>query len=114
LYDIAKFWSSQQERLATCIDSLPVGCGVAIYGAGFYGTYLRGLLEASGRTAAMIVDQNPFLQGTLIAGIPVVAPSALPDSIDTLLVGLNPQSAKQIIQSIDVWQDRKLDYIYLE
>ncbi len=114
LYDIAEFWTAQQERLTTRLDSLPADSSVAIYGAGFYGTYLRGLLEASGRTPAVIVDQNPFLQGTSIAGVPVVAPGELPESIDTLLVGLNPLSAKQIIQAIDRWQGRRLDCIYLE
>jgi 2-polyprenyl-3-methyl-5-hydroxy-6-metoxy-1,4-benzoquinol methylase len=114
LYDISEFWTSQQERLTTRLDSLPVDSSVAIYGAGFYGTYLRGLLEASGRTPAIIVDQNPFLQGTRVAGVPVVSPHELPEFIDTLLVGLNPQSAKQIIQGIDCWQGRTLDCIYLE
>ena len=80
----------------------------------FYGTCLRGLLEASGRKPAMIVDQNPFLQGTSIAGVPVVSPGELPMSINTLLVGLKPQSAKQIIQGVECWQGRNLDLIYLE
>lgn len=114
LSDIAQFWSSQQERLTRLLASLPIDASVAIYGAGFYGTYLRGLLVASGRTPAVIVDQNPFLQGTSIAGVRVLSPGELPEAIDTLLVGLNPQSAKQIIQGIDLWRDRKLDCIYLE
>jgi len=114
LYEISEFWASQQERLTSRLASLPVDSSVAIYGAGFYGTYLRNLLEASGRTPALIVDQNPFLQGTCIADVPVVSPGELPESIDTLLVGLNPKNAKEIVQGIDGWQGRKLDCIYLE
>ena len=114
LHDMADFWSSQQARLSIRLNSLPIDLSIAIYGAGFYGTYLRGLLEASGRKPAMIVDQNPFLQGTSIAGVPVVSPGELPMSIRTILVGLNPQNAKQIIQGVECWQGRNLDIIYLE
>jgi SAM-dependent methyltransferase len=114
LQDISSFWASQEQRLVARLGSLPPHACLGIYGAGFYGSYLRGLLQATGRTAVVIVDQNPFLQGTLVDGLPVVAPMQLPEDVDTLLVGLNPKSAKGIIQSIDAWQDRDLDCIYLE
>jgi hypothetical protein len=46
-------------------------------------------------------------------GCAVLAPDALPDTITTLFVGLNPHKAKEIIVSIPALQKRKLDYIWL-
>ena len=114
LQSISSFWASQEQRLMARLTSLPLHACLGIYGAGFYGSYLRGLLQATGRTAVVIVDQNPFLQGTFVDGLLVVAPSQLPEDVDTLLVGLNPKSAKGIIQGIEAWQERILDCIYLE
>ncbi len=114
LQSISSFWASQEQRLMARLTSLPLHACLGIYGAGFYGSYLRGLLQATGRMAVVIVDQNPFLQGTRVDGLPVVAPSQLPEDVDTILVGLNPKSAKGIIQGIEAWQERTLDCIYLE
>ncbi|HSX69320.1 MAG TPA: hypothetical protein VLF16_00185, partial [Pseudomonas sp.] len=59
------------------------------------------------------VDQNPFLQGTTLFERPVVAPADLEASVDTLLVGLNPAHARQIIGEIEAFNARALRCFYL-
>jgi hypothetical protein len=60
-----------------------------------------------------VLDQNPFLQGTESHGIPVLAPEQLPGEVKTLLVGLNPAHARNIIADIPALQTRELDHFYL-
>lgn len=49
--------------------------GVAIYGAGFVGTWAAQYLKSIGAKVAHFIDQDPKKTGTLINGIEVVAPT---------------------------------------
>jgi hypothetical protein len=59
------------------------------------------------------VDQNPHLQGTFLHNRLVVPPKALPDEVTVLYVGLNPLTARNIIENIPALKQRTLDYFFL-
>ena len=92
--------------------ALPIGEPIAVYGAGFYGAFIAANLAQPARIACF-VDQNPFLQGRLLDGKPILAPADLPASIRAMLVGLNPAHARRIIDDIPTLRARQLDYFFL-
>ncbi|WP_299979431.1 FkbM family methyltransferase [Desulfobacula sp.] len=49
--------------------------GVAIYGAGFVGTWAAQYLRSSGAAVKHFIDRDPQKNGTTINGIPVILPS---------------------------------------
>jgi SAM-dependent methyltransferase len=107
------FWQDAADRVRAFEAELDGdSSNVAVYGAGFYGAFLRSSLAKPGRVAC-ILDQNPYLQGTHSAGVPVLAPSDLPTHIKTLLVGLNPAHARSIVADVKALATRQLHYFYL-
>ena len=52
------------------------GDGIAIYGAGFVGTWASRYLQSLGARVACFVDRDPRKHGSTLNGIPVVAPDA--------------------------------------
>jgi hypothetical protein len=113
-YGLAEFWSSQNERLVKAISNLPKDKGIAIYGAGFYGTYLFGLATRCGRNVECFIDSNPHMTGEKNNGIAIVAPSGVPDNIENILVGLNPSNAKAIIANTKDFNSCKYSFLYIE
>lgn len=109
---IARFWQTAAQRTRAYLAELPAGAQCAIYGAGFYGAFIATCLGSPER-ALCFVDQNPHLQGRQFNGRPIVAPAALPEGVDTLLVGLNPAHAREIIADIPVLGARPLRHFYL-
>lgn len=83
----------------------------AIYGAGFYGSYIRTILNGQGNIACFI-DANPHLQGTEHLGLPVISPGTIPDDIAVVYAGLNPLKARQIVSKIPQLDQRQI--IWLE
>ena len=109
--EIVRFW----EEIQTKILNFETSCNdkeVAIYGAGVYGTFITSCLKYRERVQYFI-DQSAFLHGKEILGIPIIYPSELPESIQTVYVGLNPIYAKGNIGSIQVWQNRDNNYFFL-
>jgi SAM-dependent methyltransferase len=112
ILQIAEFWTDAAARLRTAEATLPIDAPVAVYGAGFYGAFIRSALQHPERVRCSI-DQNPFLLGTDIDGTPVVAPTELPADINDVFVGLNPAHARDIIAAIAAFSDRNLNFVYL-
>jgi SAM-dependent methyltransferase len=83
----------------------------AIYGAGFYGSYIRTVLSDRGNIGCFI-DANPHLQGTEHLGLPVIGPEKIPDDIAVVYAGLNPLKARQIISKVSQLGQRQI--IWLE
>ncbi len=113
-YDLAEFWSSQNQRLVKAISNLPKDRGIAIYGAGFYGAYLFGLVTRCGRNVECFIDSNPHMTGEKNNGIVIVAPSGVPNNVEDILVGLNPSSAKAIIANTKDFGNGKYSFLYIE
>lgn len=112
LAEIADFWQRAADRVREFEAALPIGEPIAVYGAGFYGAFIAANLAQPARIACF-VDQNPFLQGRLLDGKPILAPADLPASIRAMLVGLNPAHARRIIDDIPTLRARQLDYFFL-
>ena len=110
--EIAEFWSSAADRIRVFESTVPDNADTAIYGAGFYGTFIHSSLREP-RRVRCLVDQNEFLQGKLLHDAPVVAPADLPASVEHLLVGLNPARARAIVADIPALAARKIDYFFL-
>lgn len=112
LESIASFWKGAADKVIAFADGLSVDHRVAIYGAGFYGSFITACLGGAERVVCF-VDQNPFLQGRTLFGRPVVSPSELDEAVDTLLVGLNPAYAGRIIADISAFKARALRCFFL-
>jgi SAM-dependent methyltransferase len=113
-YELAEFWSNQNERLVKAISNLPKDRGIAIYGAGFYGTYLYGLATRCGRNVECFIDSNPQMTGEKNNDIAIVAPSGVPSNVWNILVGLNPSRAKAIIAKTKDFANGKYSFVYIE
>ena len=112
LDSVAAFWRSCATRVRAFEDNLTSDRMVAIYGAGFYGAFIRACLDRPEGVVCHL-DQNPYLQGKPFNGSPVLAPSQLPDGIDTIFVGLNPAHARAIIADVPALVRPDLRFFYL-
>jgi SAM-dependent methyltransferase len=74
------------------------GRPTAIYGAGFYGSFIRTAL-GDREELKCFLDANPHLQGTTHMGLPVVAPSSIPPEVTIVYAGLNPLKARAILSN---------------
>ena len=85
----------------------------AIFGGGFYGTLF--VSRALGRASiSCFVDSNPHLWGKTILGISVLPPKSLPDDIEVVYVGLNPNRAREIVRAVPALQRSGLELAFLE
>jgi SAM-dependent methyltransferase len=109
---IADFWQQAGARVQAFEQTLPTAVPVALYGAGFYGAFITSWLRQPQRISH-VIDQNVFLQGRELHGAPVIAPGDLPGDVSTVLVGLNPAHARQIVGDIDAFAGRALNCFYL-
>ncbi|MBI1280616.1 MAG: methyltransferase domain-containing protein [Anaerolineaceae bacterium] len=108
---ISEYWLNVIEQVQAFETKHP-DKPVAIYGAGFYGTYIATCLTNLSRVRCFI-DQNPYKQNEKILDIPVIAPKDLPEDIETIYVGLNPRKAVATIDAISVWSERHHSYFFL-
>jgi SAM-dependent methyltransferase len=109
--DLARRWGGAADAVRTFERQGAAGPS-AIYGAGFYGTFIASCLEAPDRVACF-VDRNPHRQGRTLAGHPIVAPEDLPADVRRIYVGLNPRTARSAIEAVAAWRDRDLECFYL-
>ncbi|MFP6902771.1 MAG: class I SAM-dependent methyltransferase [Verrucomicrobiia bacterium] len=75
------------------------GGEVAIYGSGFYGTFIHSSLERP-EAVACFLDQNPHRQKQTLLEKPILAPEALPETVRRLYVGLNPRVAREAMAAL--------------
>lgn len=109
---MADYWRNVSGRIRAFENQLPVDATAAVYGAGFYGSFVGSSLRDIGRIRCF-VDQNPHLQGTTLQDRPVVAPTQLPTDVNHILVGLNPRTARDSIAAVEAWRGRSLNYFFL-
>jgi SAM-dependent methyltransferase len=72
----------------------------AIYGSGFYGTFIHTCLAEAGRIECFL-DQNPHRQKQRLLNLPILPPESLPDRIENLYIGLNPRIARREIDGLE-------------
>ncbi len=109
---MVSFWQKASDNIQSFEADLKNHPRAAIYGSGFYGTFIGTCLKDLSKIDC-VIDQNPFLQGKKVHDKPVVAPEKLPAQIEVIYVGLNPRNAKKNIEAITSWNDRNLKFFYL-
>ena len=109
---IGLYWRTCASRIHEFESRLTPNDKVAIYGAGFYGAFIRASMLHPERIVCHL-DQNPFLLGKTFEGRPVLPPASLPMDVNSILVGLNPIHARRIIDDIPPLSARNLRYFYL-
>jgi FlaA1/EpsC-like NDP-sugar epimerase len=76
------------------------GRDVAIYGSGFYGTWIAQRIQGKANIVAFF-DQNPKLQGSTNLGAPVLGTDEIEScDFEALFIGLNPKKARDIIEAV--------------
>jgi 2-polyprenyl-3-methyl-5-hydroxy-6-metoxy-1,4-benzoquinol methylase len=109
---LARYWIDIETRIRA-FEALHCDSGpAAIYGSGFYGTFIASRLLNPDRITHF-VDQSSFRQGKTLLDKPIVAPEQLPEDIKTVYVGLNMQTARAAIDDVKSWSGRHLDYFFL-
>jgi len=108
---MASYWLNIQDKIR-CFEEVNLQSCSAIYGAGVYGNFIAANLQGLVRVDCF-VDQNPLLQGTKLLDRDVVLPENLPEGVDTIYVGLNPNIAEKVISDISVWKQRNLRFLFL-
>jgi SAM-dependent methyltransferase len=110
--EMAEYWASLANRIQTFESTLPESAQMAIYGSGFYGTYIAGCL-ANQERIKIFLDRDPYRQSKKLYGKAIIDPELMPELINTVFVGLNPAIARQNIEKITSWQARKIQFFYL-
>lgn len=105
LKDLA-VWEAATSHLERGIGSAR---NIAIYGAGFYGSFIANRLADRSFT---FLDRNPYLQKIGHMGRAVLAPEACPNDIDLLIVALNPAHSKEVVTSDAAWVPKHVRLMY--
>lgn len=106
------FWKSASGNVRAFELEQALGKRAAIYGSGFYGTFIGTCIQ-NVSAIDCIIDQNPFLQGKRLFDKPVVSPDDLPPQVEVMYVGLNPVTARNTIGAVASWANSKLTFFYL-
>lgn len=96
---LGRWWSD----IAGRIRAMERDCDgeTAIYGAGFYGSFVYATLANPARVRCFL-DNNPHLQGREHLGVSVLRPVDCPPSVRDLWIGLNPLHARRIMATVDL------------
>jgi SAM-dependent methyltransferase len=108
---MAGYWSDVVGRIQAFEDLIDEG-GLAIYGAGFYGNFIATAMKQPEKIICFF-DQNQYLQKTNIHNRPVLSPDNISAEVQHILVGMNPQRARNNIAQIESWKSRNLNYFFL-
>lgn len=109
--DIATYWQNIADKIKS-FEETTESKSVAIYGAGFYGSFIYSHLNTQSKVYCFI-DQNVHLSGKQQFGVPILPPSDLPEDIDAIYIGLNPKFAKSIIANLPIITERNIPIMYL-
>jgi SAM-dependent methyltransferase len=112
MLEVAKFWS----RAGVLLDHIAARRGkqkCAIYGAGFYGSFIAARI-GSVANLVCFVDRNAHLQGKAQFGFPIVPPERLPHDVTLVYAGVNPSKAHTILKHVPEWEGRKIERIFMD
>ncbi|WP_299669696.1 methyltransferase domain-containing protein [uncultured Ruegeria sp.] len=111
----ARAIAAQCDQMFNTIDAhvkLIADDPVVIYGSGIYGMMILASITDRGQVLGFL-DNNRFRQGGNLFGIPVLAPQDIPAEARAILVGLNPQFAREIIGAMPFLIAPERDILYL-
>lgn len=109
---LAKYWRIAGTQVREFEAANSAVCRAAIYGSGFYGTFIATCLHDLSRIECFL-DQNPHRQGKSLLDRPIVAPAELSPSVELVYVGLNPRTAHGNIAGVHAWVNRSYRFFYL-
>lgn len=109
---LCAFWVKAAEQVESAAQT-HAKRRCAIYGAGFYGSYLFSRIHNTVQLACFI-DRNPHVQATPHLGLPVVSPADLPEDVEIVFAGLNPASARRALTAVPEWKDRSIEVVFLD
>ncbi|MDO9416274.1 methyltransferase domain-containing protein [Pararhizobium sp.] len=110
--EICAFWKDATKRMDGAAKRFS-GKRAAVYGSGFYGSWISSRIEAEVDFRAFL-DQNPKLQGSTHFNRPVLSPSGLGSDIDVVFVGLNPLKARAAIAGQATLHRPGLDLVWID
>lgn len=110
--EMADYWTQVAGSIETFESQLENDEPVAIYGSGFYGSYIATCLKSLERVVCFL-DANPHQQGKELFGKPILAPENMPESIQSIFVGLNPRIAHDAIANVPGWAEQNLRYYFM-
>lgn len=109
---ICDFWTKAALGLDRAASRV-AGKRAAIYGAGFYGSWIYSRVEKHVELDVFL-DQNPKLRGTEHFGRPVMTPDDLPKDVQVVFVGLNPLKARETIAAVPTLHQQDLELIWID
>lgn len=109
---LAEYWSSASAQVQEFEAANGTGRRAAIYGSGFYGTFIATCLRDFSCIECFL-DQNPHRQGGRLLDRPIVAPAQLSPDVELVYVGLNPRTARENIAGVREWANRSYRFFYL-
>ncbi|WP_077960075.1 class I SAM-dependent methyltransferase [Ensifer adhaerens] len=109
--DICAFWERASATLEGGVERYSKR-KVAIYGAGFYGSWIYCRIGQAVDVVAFL-DRNENMKGAMHFGIPVLPPEELPEDAEALFIGLNPLKARAAIAAQPWLQRAGLDHVWL-
>lgn len=111
VHAMATYWSSFADRVTAFEAAHSQETVVAIYGSGFYGTFIATCLHHLDRVACFL-DQNPHRQRQRLLDKPILPPEQLPAAVSAIYVGLNPRLARVGIEGVAGWQGKTHSYFF--
>lgn len=109
IIDIADFWKNIDKKIIEIEEEIN-SKRFAIYGSGFYGSLIYSKLKNKDNFQYFI-DKNPHRQNVKLFGYDIVDYSRLTDDVTNIIVGLNPNSAKDIIKDMNISSNINIFYI---
>jgi SAM-dependent methyltransferase len=109
---VATFWKNIGRRIHEA-ESRYAGAPAAIYGSGFYGTYIATLLKKQNALQCFL-DASPYQQGKRLMERQILPPAQLPLEVKVLYIGLNPSIARATVAAMGWIKPRNLDIVYLD
>ena len=109
---LSKYWQNASNNILEA-ESKIAGKEIAIYGSGFYGSYIFSVLK-NPENIKYFIDRSPFQQGKILFGTPILAPENLPENITTMFIGLNPSLARETIGETYWSSNTVMNFIFLD
>lgn len=110
--ELARYWQGIADRIRAA-ESTAMGKASAIYGSGFYGSFIYSELKHPAQVQCFL-DASPYQQTKKIDGKAILEPKALSPSVDVLYVGLNPSVARKIIADVRHQWHSGLELVFLD
>jgi SAM-dependent methyltransferase len=109
---LVSYWRGMDSRIRNA-ETMYTGLPSAIYGSGFYGSYIFSLLSRPEHVQCFL-DASPFQQSKTLFNRNIFAPFDIPENVRVLYIGLNPSIARATAASMSWLSSRDLRLVLLD